>query len=161
MDYGFKKLKKEFYSPNSRRQHSPLLRPAGPATRAGAGRHGATGLLGRVSSATSPCERWSQFLSDAVWCFNGLNQHSRWSGRGTLIFRHDTGRQFLSGCTSLHQAPRISCPLDLSVTICHCGECYSLFHSTLLEGDRAPRGRSLLPKKLRRKTFTFVIAILK
>ena len=81
MDYGFKKLKKEFYSPNSRRQHSPLLRPAGPATRAGAGRHEATSPRGQVSSATSPCERRIQFLSGA---FNGSNQYSRWSGRGTL-----------------------------------------------------------------------------
>ena len=44
----------------------------------------------------------------------------------------------------LHQAPRISCPLDLTVTICHCGERFSLLHSTPLEGDRALRGPSLL-----------------
>ena len=63
--------------------------------------------------------------------------------------RHDTGKQFWSGCISLHQASRISCPLDSTVTICHCGHCFSLFHSTLLEGDRAARGRSLFEKNER------------
>ena len=53
------------------------------------------------------CERRIQFLSDAIWCFNGSNQPSRWSGRCTLIFYHDTGKQFWSGCISLHQASRI------------------------------------------------------
>ena len=50
----------------------------------------------------------------------------------------------------LNQAPRISCPLDITVTICHRGECFSLIHSTLLEDDRAPRGRSLLHIEMRR-----------
>ena len=87
------------------RQRSALLRSAGPTvSRAGAGRHRATSPRGQVSSATSPCERWIQFLSDAIWCFNGSNRSSRWPDRGTLIFRHDTGRQFWSGCISLHQA---------------------------------------------------------
>ena len=31
-------------------------------------------------------------------------------------------------------AEKKMCPLDLTVTICHRGECFSLFHSTLLEG---------------------------
>ena len=106
---------------SSRRQHSPLLRPEVLASRVGAGRHGATSLRGQVSSATSLCEQRIQFLSDAVWCLNGSNTQLPWSGRGTLIFRHDTGRQFWSGCVSLHQALRISCPLDLTVTIFHCG----------------------------------------
>ena len=52
--------------------HTNLCRIA-----AGAGRHGATGFRGQVSSATSPCERRIQGLSDAVWCCNGSNQHSR------------------------------------------------------------------------------------
>merc|ERR1712078_536169 len=30
----------------------------------------------------------------------------------TLILRYDPGIQIWSGCMSLHQAPRISCPLD-------------------------------------------------
>ena len=53
---------------------------------------------GLVRSVTSPCERRIQFLSDAIWCFSDSNQYSRWSGRGTLIFRHDTGSQIWSGC---------------------------------------------------------------
>jgi len=50
----------------------------------------------------------------------------------------------------LHQALRNSGPLDLTVTICHRGECFCLLYSTLLEGDRAPRGRSLLHLEKRR-----------
>merc|ERR1712118_59033 len=34
----------------------------------------------------------------------------------------------------LHQALRNSGPLDLTVTICHRGECFCLLYSTLLEG---------------------------
>ena len=37
-----------------------------------------------------------------------------------------------------------------TVTLCHREECFSLFHSTLLDGDRAPRGRSLLQKEKRK-----------
>ena len=107
--------------------------PAGPATRAGERRHGASGLHGQVSSATSPCER-SNFSQTLFGVFFSSDQPSRWSGRDTLIFRHDTGRQFWSGCISLHQATRISCPLDSSATICHCGACvFSLFHSTFFQ----------------------------
>ena len=56
---------------------------------------------------------FSPFLIFVLEQLNGSHQHSRWSGRGTLIFRHDAGRQIWSGCLSLHQAPRISCPLDI------------------------------------------------
>jgi len=42
-------------------------------------------------------------LVDAVWCSDGSQQQSRWSGRGKLIFLHDTGRQFWSGCISLQK----------------------------------------------------------
>ena len=45
----------------------------------------------------------------------------------------DTSRQFWSECVSLHQASRISCPLDSTVTICLCAQCSSLLYSTLLE----------------------------
>ena len=38
-------------------------------------------------------------------------------------------------------------PLDFRMTICHCGECFSLLRSNLWEGDRAPRSRSLLKKE--------------
>ena len=33
-----------------------------------------------------------------IWCFNGSTQHSRWSGRNTLIFRIDISKQSRSGC---------------------------------------------------------------
>ena len=36
-----------------------------------------------------------------------------------------------------------------TVTSCHRKECFSLFHSTLLEGDRASRGRSVFKKLAR------------
>jgi hypothetical protein len=45
----------------------------------------------------------------------------------------DTSRQFWSECVSLHQASRISCPLDSTVTICLCAQCSSLLYSTLYE----------------------------
>ena len=45
--------------------------------------------------------------------FDDSHQQSRWSGRGTLIFRHYAGRQIWSGCMSLHQAPRLSCLLGI------------------------------------------------
>ena len=41
----------------SRWSRGSLLRQAGPASRLGAGRHGATSPRGQVCSATSPCER--------------------------------------------------------------------------------------------------------
>ena len=134
---------------SSRRQHSPLLRPAGPATRAGAGRHGATGLRGQVSSATSPCERRIHFSRTP---FGVLRVHTSTPagccfGTWYADFSSRYRQQFWSGCISLHQAPRISCPLDLVVRIYLCGECFSLFHSTLLEGDRAVRGRSFFIEK--------------
>ena len=46
-----------------------------------------------------------------------------------------------------HRGFRVLSTLDSTVTICHCGKCFSPFHSTLLEGDRAARGRSLFQKK--------------
>ena len=61
------------------------------------------------------------------------------------MFRYDTGRHIWSGCISLHQAPRISCPLDSTVTIFPCRECFSLF--------RFPE-----PTLLEKKTFFFRIA---
>ena len=33
----------------------------------------------------------------------------------------------MSGCVSLHQASRISRPLDFTLTICQCGQCFSRF----------------------------------
>ena len=90
--------------------------------------------------------RWSFRSSSSIACARKKGKHSRWSGRSTLIFRHDTGRHIWSGCVSLHQAPWISCLLDFTVPTCLCGECFSLFHSTLLEGDRAARGGSLFQK---------------
>ena len=63
-----------------------------------------------MSSVTSPFERRIQFFSGAVWWFNGSHQHSRWSGRCTLIFHHDTGKRIWSGSMSSRQALRISCP---------------------------------------------------
>ena len=33
-----------------------------------------------------------------IWCFNGSSQHSRWSGRNTLIFRNDIRKQSRSRC---------------------------------------------------------------
>ena len=61
------------------------------------------------------------------------------------IFRHVTSRHFSSGCISLHLASRISRHIyidNLSVFTS-----VQLFHSTLLESDRAARGRSLFEKK--------------
>ena len=51
----------------------------------------------------------------------------------------EADKQIWSRCTSLHQAPRISCPLDFTVTIYPCGKCFRLLSEpTLLE--RAPGG---------------------
>ena len=47
-----------------------------------------------------------------------------------------------------YQTSRISCPLDSpTVTIDRCGQCFRLLRSTLLDGDRAARGRSLFRLK--------------
>ena len=42
----------------------------------------------------------------------------------------------------------LQCPLDYTtVTICRCGQCFILFHSALLGGDRTARGRSLFERR--------------
>ena len=147
-------LAQQYFCCFSRRQRSSLLWPARPAPRAGAGRHGATGLRGQVSSATSSCERRIKFFLGRRLVIHGSHQPSRWSGRGMLIFRHDTRRQIWSGSLSSqvrHRGFRILS--TATVALCHREECFSLFHSALLEGDRAPRGCSLLCQKRRKLIF--------
>ena len=99
----------------------------------------------RPRAQRGKCWIWNSQAYSNVFFEN--RQFSPKSGLGTLMFRYDTGRHIWSGCISLHQAPRISCPLDLVVRICLCGECFSLLQSTQLEGDRAARGHSLWIEK--------------
>ena len=99
----------------------------------------------RPRAQRGKCWIWNSQAYSNVFFEN--RQFAPKSGLGTLMFRYDTGRHIWSGCISLHQAPRISCPLDLVVRICLCGECFSLLQSTQLEGDRAARGHSLWIEK--------------
>ena len=74
-------------------------------------------------------------------------QHSRWPGRSTLIFseccKQATFERILFTPSSIEDFASSRRRIDnLSVW-----SMFQLFHSTLLESDRAARGRSLLIKK--------------
>ena len=86
------------------------------------------------------CERRISFLSDAIGV---LSVHRNFIPEFADYFRHIISRQFWSGCISLHLASRISRHID-NLSVC---TFFQLFHSTLLESDRAARGRSLFEKR--------------
>ena len=136
---------------SARRQHSPLLRPAGPATRSGAARHGATSLRDQVNMRHFPYvsdgSNFSRtrlvFLRFIVHAY----QHPRWSSRSSLIFSSCYKQANLErmhfASSSIEDFSSSRRRIDkLSVW-----PMFQLFHSTFLESDRAARGRSLLIKK--------------
>jgi len=105
------------------------------------------------------CERRIQFLSDPLGV---LTVQSSLPQFHTIIlvvqdgtqfadfFRHVTSRQFWSGCISLHQASRISRPLDATSTICQCGHSSS-FLIQFRQGATARR-LGLFYEKIKQET---------
>ena len=86
--------------------------------------------------------RWSSFKLCTA-CAKKKRKESRLSGRATLDFFVTILAGNLG--SDLHHSIilRISCLLGLPVTICHCGQCFSLIHSTLLQGDRAIKKKKI------------------